>query len=89
MPKTGLGTALARGNAGRSVLDVAREMIAISRAGLDARTRLDATGSTEAHFLDALDAILACGQSPAAVQLRLYESEWNRDITRIYDAFAY
>ena len=51
----------------RGVLDVAREMVAISRAGLDARARLDATGSTEAHFLDA---IIACGQSPAAEHLR-------------------
>ena len=42
-------------------------MVAISRAGLDARARLDATGSTEAHFLDA---IIACGQSPAAEHLR-------------------
>jgi glutamate--cysteine ligase len=89
VPKTGLGTALRDGNSGRGVLDVAREMVAISRAGLDARTRLDATGSTEAHFLDALDAIIACGQSPAAEQLRLYQTEWNGDITHIYDAFAY
>ncbi len=52
----------------------------------DARARLDATGSTEAHFLDA---IIACGQSPAAEQLRLYQTEWAADITHIYDAFAY
>jgi len=31
----------------------------------------------------------ASSTSPAAEQLRLYQTEWAGDITRIYDAFAY
>jgi len=89
VPKTGLRTPISPHHANRCVLDVARELLAISRAGLDARARLDATGSTEAHFLGALDAIVACGQSPAAELLRRYETEWSGDIGKIYDAYAY
>ncbi|MFQ5954182.1 MAG: glutamate--cysteine ligase [Kiloniellales bacterium] len=89
VPKTGLGTALRRKGANVSVLDVAREVVRISRDGLDQRARMDASGRTEAHFLDPLDRIVDCGQSPAAHTLRLYENEWGSDIEPIYQAFAY
>jgi glutamate--cysteine ligase len=89
VPRLGLKTPFPRWGGEARVVDVAREVLRISRAGLEARQRLCAMGRTEAYFLDELDRIVDCGQSPAAEKLRLYEAEWGGDIDRIYDAFAY
>ena len=91
VPKTGLATGLGHKGKGGNlcILDVAREVVRISRAGLDQRQRLDALGQTEAHFLDPLERIIDSGQSPAVDALRLYENEWGGDIEPIYQAFAY
>jgi glutamate--cysteine ligase len=75
--------------AGRSVQDVARDMLAISRAGLTARARLDAEGGDEGQYLDPLDRIAETGETVADRMLALYRGEWRESADPAYEVFAY
>ncbi|HKX80563.1 MAG TPA: glutamate--cysteine ligase [Novosphingobium sp.] len=70
---------------GGKLKDIAGEVLAIARAGLDARARLNADGESEARYLDPLDRIAASGKVPAQVLLDKFHGEWNGDLTRIYE----
>lgn len=74
---------------GRKVLDLARETLALARAGLARRKRLDARGNDEAHFLDPLDALVANGKSQAEMLLARYRGEWGGTVTPVFEALAY
>lgn len=69
---------------GRTLHDLAKEVLAISRAGLAARARLNTSGDNETGFLETLDEIVASGKVPAQRLLDMYENEWGRDIKRVY-----
>jgi glutamate--cysteine ligase len=75
--------------AGRSVLDVAREALRISRAGLKARGRLNAAGEDETKFLAPVDAIAASGRTIASEMLARYHGEWNGSVEPIFEAYQY
>ncbi len=85
VPKLGL-KAMIRG---RSVQDIAKDTLALSRAGLNARDQLGCKGRTEAAFLDVLDEIAASGRTAAENLLALYHGSWNGDISRVFRDFAY
>ena len=70
---------------GGTLKDIAAEVLAISRAGLSARGRLNATGDSEAMYLNPLDEIVASGKVPAQRLLDLYHGEWQGDISRVYE----
>lgn len=70
---------------GRKLIDLAREVLAISRAGLNARAQLNSIGDNEAGFLKPLDEIVASGKVPAQTLLDLYHGEWAGDISRVYE----
>jgi glutamate--cysteine ligase len=70
---------------GVKMLDLARQVVAISRAGLDARGRVRA-GGTETTYLDVLDQSLATGRVPADELLALYHGQWGGDLSRVYTA---
>jgi glutamate--cysteine ligase len=74
---------------GRTVRDLARETLKLSRAGLDARGNTGCKGRTEAGFLDVLDEIAESGKTPAEDLLALYNGAWAGDITRVFRDFAY
>lgn len=74
---------------GRTVQDVAKDMLKIARAGLEARGEHGCKGKTEASFLDVLDEAVASGKTAAENLLDLYNGPWNRDITRVFRDFAY
>ena len=59
--------------------------MAISRAGLHARNRLNSMGDNESGFLNPLDEIVATGKVPAQRLLDLYHGEWGGDISRVYE----
>ena len=65
--------------------DIAAEVLAISRSGLNARARLNAAGESEARYLDPLDAIVSSGKVPAEWLLERFHGEWGGDISRIYE----
>jgi glutamate--cysteine ligase len=75
--------------AGRSVRDVARDALAISRQGLDARQRQMGSERSESHFLEALDEIVASGNTNADDLLALYNGDWKGDIRRVFRDFAF
>ncbi|MEQ9258147.1 MAG: glutamate--cysteine ligase [Roseovarius sp.] len=71
--------------------DLAREVVALSEAGLKARARPGAGGMIpdETHFLNALKESVESGQVPADELLGKYEGEWGQDLSRIYAEYSY
>jgi glutamate--cysteine ligase len=67
-------TALATPFRATTVREIAREVLAISRAGLERRGRLDAAGRDEGIHLDVLDEIVASGKTYAERLLADYEA---------------
>jgi glutamate--cysteine ligase len=74
---------------GRSVREIAREVLALSRAGLSRRAKLDSTGQDESHFLNALTEIVESGKTPAQLKLDAYRGEWNGSVDPIFREYAY
>jgi glutamate--cysteine ligase len=66
------------------LIDIAREVLAISRGGLAARARLNGAGDNETGYLKALDEIVASGRTHAERLLERYQGEWAGDIDRVY-----
>ncbi|CDZ57189.1 glutamate--cysteine ligase [Neorhizobium galegae] len=74
---------------GRSVLDVAREAVAISKAGLKARARLNGEGQDESIFLQPLDEVLARKTTMADEMLSLYHGRWNGSVEPVFEEYQY
>ena len=75
--------------AGRSVQDVAKDLLAISRSGLKNRNRLSGGMVDETGYLSELDQIAESGITPAERLLELYNTRWAGDAGRVFDDFAY
>jgi glutamate--cysteine ligase len=73
---------------GVKLIDLAKELVDISRKGLIARGRANVeTGAVdESRFLDPLFENLATQKAPADRLLGLYSKEWNTDLQPIYRA---
>jgi glutamate--cysteine ligase len=82
VPKLALDAPLPGGG---TLRDIAAEVLAISRAGLNARAQLNEAGDNEGGFLGPLDDIVASGKVPAQVLLDKYHGEWGGDLSRIYE----
>ena len=82
VPKLGLDAPLPGGG---KLRDIAAEVLAIARAGLVARNRLNSAGDNEAGFLAPLDEIVRTGTVPAQRLLDLFHGEWGGDISRVYE----
>ena len=76
---------------GISMLEVARQAVAISDAGLKARAMPGAGGLVpdETHFLNALKETVETGKTPADELLEHYHGDWQGDLTRIYAEYSY
>ena len=70
---------------GGKLLDLAREVLPIARAGLVARAALNAGGDSEAGFLEPLEEIVGNGKVPAQRLLDKFHGPWGGDITRVYE----
>ncbi len=82
VPKLGLKAPLP---GGRTLGDIAAEVLDIATAGLSARARLNGSGDNESGFLDPLREIVATGKTPAESLLERYHGAWNRDVSRVYE----
>ena len=73
---------------GVKLIDLAKELVDISRKGLIARGRANVETSAvdESRFLDPLFENLATQKAPADRLLGLYSKEWNTDLQPIYRA---
>jgi len=76
---------------GRTMQDLAREVLDIARSGLKARARPGLGGmvADERHFLHALEDSVETGKAPADELLEHYHGDWNGDLSRIYGEFSY
>jgi glutamate--cysteine ligase len=75
--------------AGRSVRDIAVDMVAIAKQGLKNRARFSGGMVDERGYLAELEDIADSGVTPAERLLDLYHGDWQGDVTRIYRDFAY
>ncbi len=81
--------ALAMPFRGRTVGDVAADVLAIARTGLKARNRQDGGGADETGFLEVLAEIVARRETPAETKLRRFHEEWHGDIDPLFKEYAY
>lgn len=75
--------------AGRSLLDIAREVVSLSRQGLKNRARLNAEGQDESVFLGPLDEVVAKQTTLADDLLSLYHGRWNGSVDPVFDEYQY
>ncbi|MEM9717552.1 MAG: glutamate-cysteine ligase family protein, partial [Pseudomonadota bacterium] len=82
---------LAGGVGDVSILEIAKQAVALSEAGLKERARSGAGGllPDETHFLNALHESLEAGVSPAQELLDLYDGAWGQSLEPLYRDFSY
>jgi glutamate--cysteine ligase len=80
---------LAASYAGRSVLELARELAAVAREGLRRIAHAGRRDPDETGYLDPIHAQLALGKSPGRVVLERWEAEWERSLDRLIDYARY
>ncbi len=86
VPRTALKTPFK----GRTVREVALDVLKIARGGLKARHQLDRGGmGDEAPFLDILDEIAESGRTPAEELLEAYHGRWQGSVDPAFTEFAY
>jgi glutamate--cysteine ligase len=74
---------------GQTVLDLARDVLALSRAGLVRRNQRDALGQDETGYLDPLDTLVAEGRTQADALLAHFHGDWHGSVDPIFDLAAY
>ncbi len=75
--------------AGRSLIDVARDVVSLSRQGLKSRARLNEEGQDESVFLGPLEEVLAKKSTLADDLLSLYHGRWNGKVEHVFDEYQY
>ena len=74
---------------GRSLQDIAKDVVAVARQGLKARAEHDAQGRDETGYLEPLEAIADSGITQAERLLDLYKGPWKGDVRPVFEAFSY
>jgi glutamate--cysteine ligase len=85
VPKLGLAATIR----GRSLADIAGDVLKLSRAGLARRNYLDASGDDETRYLDVLDDRVARRTTPAQELLEKFNGVWGGSVDPIYSDEAY
>lgn len=75
--------------AGRSVLEIARECLALAHAGLARRDRQDWMGRDETRYLVPLELIAERGQTPAEELLEKFHGAWGGSVDPVFSEYAY
>lgn len=74
---------------GRTLQDLAKDVLDIARRGLRNRGKLSTSGDDETGFLQELDRIVATGVTPAEDLLRSYYEDWGQDVRKVFKELAY
>jgi glutamate--cysteine ligase len=74
---------------GRTMVDLAGDVLDIAAGGLTRRARLNSAGDNEGGFLDPLRDVVAMGMTPADRLLARYHGEWRGDVSHIYEEFSF
>ncbi|MEM8796854.1 MAG: glutamate--cysteine ligase, partial [Pseudomonadota bacterium] len=72
-----------------NMLDLAKQVVAISREGLFRRGRLGETGLDETHYLEPIQETLASGKTPAEKMLDRYHGSWDKNLSEIFKDYAF
>lgn len=83
-PRLGLEAEIAGGR----LRNVARRVLELSRAGLAARERRDASGADETKYLDCLDEVVD-GKSQAEVLIERYKGPWKESVEPAFTECVY
>ena len=75
--------------AGRTVGELAAEVLDIAASGLSRRARFNSSGDNEGGFLDPLRDVVATGQTFADRLLERYHGDWNGDVSHVYEEFSF
>lgn len=74
---------------GGTLLDIARQVVPLSHAGLKWRAEQDGIGADETIFLNNVLETVETGRSPAEEMLALYHGRWNGSIDPVFKEFAF
>ncbi len=74
---------------GKLLKDFAKDVLVIAHGGLKRRAMLGQAGDDETGFLSDLHEIADKGETPADRLLALYHGDWNKDLTKVFEARAY
>jgi glutamate--cysteine ligase len=74
---------------GRTMRELAGELLDIAERGLQARAEAWDFDADESHFLNALRDTVERGETLADEFLRLYATEWEGDLSRLYRDYSY
>ncbi len=85
VPKQGLAATVR----GRTVFEIANDVLKLARAGLARRKCLDAGGRDETRYLEVLEDRLARGTTPAQELLEKFYGPWDGSVDPIYNEEAY
>jgi glutamate--cysteine ligase len=73
----------------RTMLDLARECVALAHAGLARRARRDREGDDETQYLHPLEDIVARGTTPADELLVQFHGPWGGSVEPAFTEYAY
>jgi len=85
VPRMGFKAAIRR----RSLLDLARDTLALAEKGLVRRKRLDRNGRDETRYLRPLQEIVARGITPAEELLAKYHGPWKGSVEPLFEEYVY
>ncbi|HEX6605137.1 MAG TPA: glutamate--cysteine ligase [Sphingomicrobium sp.] len=74
---------------GHSMREFAGRVLDVAAGGLTRRARPNSAGDNEGGFLDPLRDVVATGMTPADRLLAKYATEWDGDVSRIYEEFSF
>ena len=85
VPREGLEAKLQN----RKVIDIARDLLKISRKGLNKRSRLDSWSQDETQYLSTLEQIVDSGITPAENKLAAFRERWDFNVNSAFEEYAY
>jgi glutamate--cysteine ligase len=74
---------------GRDLQSLARETLALARAGLKKRGRLDPYGADETRYLVPLETFVERGRTPAEELLEKFDGPWGGSVDPVFTEYAY
>jgi len=74
---------------GRTMRELALDVLAIATAGLERRARAESDFSDESPFLDVLWETARAGRTPAEELLEAYRTRWGESVEPVFREFAY
>jgi glutamate--cysteine ligase len=74
---------------GRTLHNIATDVLMLARKGLERRARRDAQGRDETQYLEPLEEIVRRGKTPAEELLEKFHGPWGGSVDPVYREYAY